>query len=179
MTVLFFFIISSALYNYGLGLHVVLLKKQSLKTHLIHFGQISAELVLSLVLSWLVIQKLLVPFQLTALFPLVVFLIFYLVHSFIRLFLEKFTTDISKEQFIPLLILILSFLHSTTLPNALIVASSCLISYFLAIPILHAIYVRISQTYPLPTYKMRALILISISVIMLALYAFDLSWLFN
>lgn len=179
MNLLFFLVFSSALYNYGMGLQTVLLKRASFKLFLISCLQVFLELFLSLSISWLLIQKALVPLHFTKLFPLIVFLSFYLFHTILSFLAELLKYEASKEFFVPILILILTIFHSINYLNAIIIGFSCLLSYFLSIPILHAIEIRIAKPHPRPLIPSTALVLISIAIIMLSLYAFDLSWIFN
>lgn len=179
MTLLFFFIFSSALFNYGIGLQSFLLKEYNLKRYLLCFLQVLIELFLSLAVSWFFIRHILLPIQLTELFPLIVFLVFYLFHTLISFLVETIDLEASNEIFLPVLILIMSFLHSMNFSKALIISLACHLSYFLAIPILYAIRLRIDQVHPLPAFKTGALVLISLAVIMISLYAFDLSVFFQ
>lgn len=176
MNLLFFLIFSSAVYNYGIGLQF---KKYTLKEYLISFAQVFVELFFSLTLSWFLIQKALVPIGLPKLFPLIAFLSFYISHSLIHFFLDLIKIDASTELFVPVLILIISIFHSLSYTMALIISFSCLISYFFSIPLFYAIEIRINKAQVQPVFRTGALILISLAVIMLSLYAFDLSWLFK
>lgn len=177
MVFLFFLVFSSGIFNYGMGLQSLLYKKYNFKEFSIFFIQIFIEIFLSLSLSWFLIQKILIPSDLLQIFPLIVFLSFYFIHSLIALVSKTIRINHSTEIFIPILILIMSILHSAYFSTALVIAISCLLSYFLSIPIIYAIQIRIDKAHPLPVFKTGALILISLSVIMLSLLAFDLSWL--
>lgn len=174
---MYFLFFSSALCNYGLGLQTVLIKKYEFKSFLIHFCQVFFEIIISLSISWFLIQILLIPISLTAVFPIIVCLVFYFFHTIFSYFAQFLKIQASKELFIPILMILLSVLHSLSYLQAIMIAFSCLLSYFGAIPILVAIEKRIDQANPPSLFKTGALVLISLSVIMLSFLAFDLSWL--
>lgn len=175
-TFLFFIFYSSAVLFYGIGIKHSVVSSKNIDFFIAHLLKSLINIVLSLSLSWFAIRTILTPLLLQDLFFPVCLLCYLPINALLN-FIFKTTFNKTLPEFsVSLLCIILSITHSSTFIQALVIALACSSSYYLFIPILFAIRKRLEYADPVNEFKTGSLIFISISVIMLTLFAFTISW---
>lgn len=178
-TVLYYFLYTSAVWIYGIGLNRSNVYSENPKNVLFYAIKIFSTVLITAVLTWLVNAKILVPVRLAEVYPFVAVLIFIVVsvtgESVVRfLGLSKHN---SSEFAVSILIVILSVNESVTLLNCIIVALCCILSFFCIVPILYSIRRRIYISHPGDEFKNSSLLLISVSILIIMLLVWNVSWL--
>ena len=170
------FICSSVLF-YGIGINrSIQITTVSLR---INFKVVLKSLISILVttlLSYLIIQYLLVPIRLAELFPLISLLIFLCINTFIEA-LVRITTKVSTSEFcISWLVIILSIYECSSLVEAILICTCCMLCFMIMLPLVFCFQKLI---YLMPNEKRESkqiLVILSISVILLLFSVCDITW---
>lgn len=178
-TLLYYFLFTSAVWMYGIGLNRSNVYSEKPKNYFFYALKITITVLLTSMLTWLINTKLLIPVGLGELYPFVAVLIFITisvtVESLVRFAgLSKFSTS---EYAVSILIVFLSVNESVGFVNCIIVALCCILSFFCIVPILYSIRRRIYISHPGDEFKNSSLLLISISILIVMLLVWNVSWL--
>jgi len=130
----------------------------------------------STTLSYLLTQYLLVPIGMEELFPLIALFIFLSINTFVES-IVRITAKISTAEFsISWLVCILTINESSSLVEALIISTSCMLSFQILLPLVSCfqnfLYLK---TYENKERK-QILIFLSIVVVMMAMSVCDIVW---
>ncbi|WP_191014167.1 hypothetical protein [Treponema zioleckii] len=175
-TILYYILASSAVLFYGIGIHRI----ASIKGN-------DSEIVLSAVkalsttasttsLSYLLVDWLLIPAQLTELFPLVTILVFLVISLIIEIFLGVGLQKSPLEFSVPFLSTLLGMGEGISLAHAVVISCSCILSFYLLIIIFHSVKERVSFYAPKTGLKSYSVILLSLAVVILAVCGWNTSW---
>lgn len=178
MFIYYTFICSSVLF-FGIGINrSIQLTSNSLRINYKVVLKSFISVFATTILSFLIIQYLLIPIKLDELFPLLALLIFISINTFIEA-LVRITAKVSTAEFaVSWLIVILSLYESSNLIEAMLICSSCMLSFQLILPLMYAFQkVIYLKPYEIKEYK-QVLVFLSIAVIVLCLSFSDITWFF-
>lgn len=174
---LFFYIFSaSVILVYGVGIKDLIQASEKPKDFLLYFLKTFFTVIFSVILTWLLTKYVFSKNNLTDLFPF--FLVFICI-SFCILFSFLinliFKKDI-KEFSLSFLISFISVNEGFSLVNAIFIAIASSLSFYLLIPVLYSIKKRINSSTANSHLKSTALVLLSIALLLMILFAFNISW---
>jgi hypothetical protein len=178
-TIFYYLFYCSAVLVYGIGLNRTAVLSRSMdKTLFLLIIKMIITILCSTALTWVVILELLVPADLVELFPLAALLILLAVSVFVEI-LIRITTGFRTSEFaVSYLILLLSLNESTEVVNSLVIASGCILSFVIILPVLFALRKRIEVARPRnDKIKKKSLIMITMAVIVIVLGVWNVSWL--
>jgi len=175
---LFYYILyTSAVLIYGIGINraTVVCEKPE---HIVLFAvKMLISVCSASVLTYLLIVNLFVPVHLAEIYPFIAVLIFSAISVFIES-LVRITAKTSTAEFaLSLLSVLISVNESTSVIECLLISCFCTLSFYLFIPFLYAIQKRIEISRPSTDFRNSSLIIISISIVIIALVAWNVSWL--
>lgn len=178
ITVLFYYLFpASAILLYGIGMNRVIVMSGNLSGSFISSVKSLFSVTGSVVLSYLFIQYILVPVQLQELYPLVCVLIFIAVSVLCEVIVRITTGQSAAEFTISLLCILLALNESTSLVESICIALTCIISFYLFTYVVYTIRKRVERSNPSADFKSSSLLFLSLAAIMIALAAWNVSWL--
>ncbi len=175
-SMVYYIFYSSAVLFYGIGLNRSAVACVDMKGQFMKGIKSLFTVTSSAVLSYLVCKSLLVPYSLSELYPFVCALIYISISVFYESIVRITSRNSSAEFSISLLSILLSVNEGTSLLRVTIISLSCVLSFYLFVPILHAIFRRIEAGERAKDFSESALVFLSMAVILLALFAWNVSW---
>ncbi len=175
-TFLYYTFFASAILIYGIGLNRFVDFKINLSTQIPLCIRIIISIVATSVISWLIGSITLVRLDLTELYPLICFLIYIVINTFIEALIRLTTSKSTSEFIIPFLIILLASSEGTSFLNTLIIAASCMVSILLFIPFLYSFIHRIAG-HTSSKNKEFSLFFVFLAMLLLVIYVWDISWL--
>ena len=173
---IFYIFSASCILVYGVGIKDLLLSIENPKKVLLYFAKTFLATICTVILTWVISTYVLGPKNLSDIFPF--FLVFFaLAFSILFSFLNKLIFKKEITEFV--LTFFLAFLavnESTTLLHGIIIAVIATIGFYALIPILYAVKYRISISFVNIEFKKGILILVSIGIILILLFAYNISW---
>ena len=148
LSILYYVFFSSAVLFYGIGLNRSAVVCMDLKGQTEKAVKSVLTVTSSAVLSFLLCKTLLVPFGLSELCPFVCALIFISISVFCESIVRITSRKSTAEFSISLLSILLSVNEGSTLPRVTVISLCCVLSFYLFVPILHAIYRRLESGEP-------------------------------
>lgn len=137
-TFYYYICFASVVIIYGIGTNKVIDLNFSKIKNITYCVKIVVSIILSVIVSWLITKGILVPIKLVELYPLLSFLIYICINSFLEA-LIRLTTGKSATEFVfSYLVIILSIAESTSMLNSVVISASCLLSFLLIIPFIVA-----------------------------------------
>lgn len=176
-TVFLYLIFSSAVLVYGIGLKQILDYSTNPKRFLFQMLRILVTIILSVFVSRGITVLFLVPARLQELFPFVC-IIFTCLFAIVTEKLVELLFHIEvKEIAITICSVLIAVNEGLTMIHSIIIGIASCLSFFLILPVLYAIRCRMKYSQQQIDFKKGALIFLSISLIMLILFAPNVSWL--
>jgi len=178
-TFFYYFFYCSAVLIYGIGLNRATVLSRSMdKTLFFLIIKCTITILCSIVLTWVVIIELLIPAGLVELYPLIALLIFLSISVFVEI-LIRITTGFRTSEFaVSYLVILLALNEGTGIINAIVVATSCMLSLVIILPVLFALRKRIESARPRnDKIKKKSLIMLTMAVIIISLAVWNVSWL--
>ena len=176
-TFLYYALFSSLVLIYGIGLNkiaeigIVKFKEP------IYYFKCAISIISSSVISWLITKYLLVPLTITELFPLVCFIVYACISTFLCGII-RLTTGYSTSEFaVSYLLVLLSIQESSSLLFTLCISLSGLISMLIIIPFSLTFKRRVCSNGRLLDEKYYSLYFIFLAVLILLLSVWDIAWL--
>lgn len=174
---LFFYILSaSTILIYGVGIKDLIIASEKPKDFLLYFLKTILTVIFSVILTWLLTKYVFAKNNVTDLFP---FFLVFICLSFAILFTFLinliFKKDI-KEFCLSFLISFISVNEGFSLISAIFISVASTLSFYLLIPVLYSIKKRINSSTANSNLKSNALVLLSIALLLLVLFAFNISW---
>ena len=176
-SIVYYIFYSSAVLFYGIGLNRSAVVCMELKGQTVRAIKSILTVTSSAVLSYLVCSSLLVPFGFAELYPFVCALIFISLSVFCESIVRITSRKSAAEFSISLLSILLSVNEGSSLARVTIISLCCVLAFYLFVPILHAIFRRIESGEPCKDFSSHSLVFLSIAVILLALFSWNVSWL--
>lgn len=170
-------IYSSAVLVYGIGINRATVVCEKSDHLVVFFVKMLITVSSSAALVYVTVEHLLLPADLTELYPFATVLIFSAISVLIEAIIRITARTSAAEFAVSLLCIILAVNESTSIVECIFIACLCTISFYALVPILYAIKKRIEIAHPEGDFRNSSLILISLAIIMIALVAWSGSWL--
>ncbi len=173
-TFFYYICFASVVLFYGIGTNKVLSVDFSKIKSITYCVKILLSIMLSSIISWFVTKGILVPLKITELFPLVAFLIYICINTFLEA-LIRLTTGKSAAEFIfSYLVIILSISESTSILNCMVVTISCICSFVTLLPFIIAFTKRNSDT--TNSDKIYCRMFLYMALLILTITVLDVMW---
>ena len=172
-TFLYYTFFSSVILFCGIGTNKILdLNLNKLKS-ITYCVKVVISILFSSLLGWFITKGILVPLKIAELFPLVCFLVYICVDTFLEA-LIRLTTGKSAAEFIfSYLVIVLSISESFSVLNILIITISCLCSFIGIIPFIMAFRKRNSDTKSDIIY---CRLFLYLALLLLIISVWDIAW---
>ena len=172
-TFLYYTFFSSIILFNGIGTNKIIdLKLEKLQS-ITYCSKIVISIMLSAAMGWFVTKGVLGPLKMTELFPLVCFLIYVCIDTFLEA-LVRLTTGKSAAEFIfSYLLIILSISEGFSALNVIVITASCLCSFIAILPFIMAFKKRNSDT---KTDIIFCRLFLYLALLILLLSIWDIAW---
>lgn len=173
---IFYIFSASCILVYGVGIKDLLLTVENPKNVFLYSVKTLLSTICTVILTWVISTYVLGPKSLSDIFPF--FLVFFaLAFSILLSFLFKLLLKKEISEFVlTFFIAFLAVNESTTLLHGIIIAIVATIGFYALIPIFYAIKYRINISLVNIELKKAILILVSIGIILILLFAYNISW---
>lgn len=168
---------TSALFIYGIGINRAVLVSKKPQHIFIDCVKMLCTVSAASVLTYLIVDKLLVKSNLTELYPFVAVLIFATISVFIEAVVRISARISMAEYTVSLLCILIGVNESVSLGECVLNSCFCVCAYFISIPLLYAVRKRIELSRPTNSFQNLSLLFISIAVLMVLLLVWNVSWL--
>lgn len=176
-TFLYYTLFASVALIYGIGLNKVIESGISKFNDLIFYIKASLSILITSVLTWLIINYILVPLTLVELYPLMALLVFVCINTFLEA-LVRLTIGISTTEFvISFLIILLSLSESTSILNTIIICLASYVALLITIPFSITFKKRACSNGNFLDDKYFGLFFIFLAIIILIVTTWDIGWL--
>lgn len=176
-SVLYYILYSSVFLVYGLGLSRLITLHEKLGSLFLTCVKTLITAICTVSLAYLIIRYLLVPFNLTELYPFVVVIIYVCISIVIEVFASIGISDSVTELTIPLTSIILAVNEQSSLAKILIVVSSCIAAFYILELVIYSLRIRFESFAARAGIGVYTLLLVSLAVIVIALCSWNISWL--
>ena len=176
-TFLYYSIFSSAVLIYGIGLNKIAEIGIVKFKETIFYVKCAISIISSAVISWLITNYLLVPLKITELFPLICFIIYACISTFLGGIIRLTTGKTTSEFAVSYLIILLSIAESSSLFFTLFISLCCLLSMLIIIPFSLTFRRRVCSNGRLLDEKYYSLYFFFLAVLILILSVWDIVWL--
>lgn len=136
-----------------------------------------ACVIISFLLSFFINKSLLIPLEIIEIYPFFSLIIYIAITVFFEIIIQVATKKSSAEFAVSFLILILSLNEASAVVEGIFICTGCLTAFYILIPILYALDKRMETSSANNMFKQKSLIFLSMVIIMIALYSFNISWL--
>lgn len=168
---------SSAVMVYGIGLSKSTFESRSLENMRARYIKALVVITSTTILTWLFTKGVLVPVNCAELYPLFCIFIFIILSIFSETLL-RLTSQISTSDFsVSLLCILLAVNESMTVVDTVVISACSLSAFFLYTGVVQAIRKRVRLASPGREIEGRGLLLMGIAVLLLAMLAWDVTWL--
>lgn len=176
-TFLYYTLFASVVLIYGIGLNKVVESGISKFYSIICYVKISLSIMASAVLTWLIVNFILVPLNLVELYPLISLLVFICINTFLEA-LVRLTTGLTTTEFIvSFLIILLSISESTSIINTILICFSSYVALLITIPFSITFKKRVCSNGNFLDEKYFSLFFIFLAVLILLITTWDIGWL--
>lgn len=175
-TFIFYIFSASAILFYGIGIKDLLLVIDNPKKVSFFVLKTLLTSIFTVLVTWFISTHVLVPVSLADIYPF--FLIFIcLTFSILFTFLFKLLLKIEIKEFtISFFISFIAINEGVNLVFALLITISSVLSFYLLIPLFYSIKKRINNSMANVNFKSGVLILLSIAIILLLVFTYNISW---
>lgn len=175
--ILYYLFLSSSVLICGIGLKRIIISTNQTENQLLSYFKTLITVTLSGFLSWLIIRYLLIPSGMVELYPFICLFIVLTISVFCETLIRLTAHTSTAEISLSFLCVLFSVNESTSMLQSVINSSICLTSCYLFIPLLLVIRKRISYADPQKSFSHGSLVFFSLSIILLAFLALNVSWL--
>lgn len=174
-TLFLYLIYSSAVLVYGIGLKRIIVFSLKPKKVLFQMLRMIITVIFSVFVCRGISMLFLVPARLQELFPFVCVIFTYL-FSLVTEKLFEYLLHIEVKEFsITICSVIIAVNEGLTMFHSLFIGIICVLSFFLLLPILYAIRLRLHYSQQQIDFKKGALIFLSLALIMLVLFSLNVT----
>ncbi|MBR4374258.1 MAG: hypothetical protein IKO57_01475 [Treponema sp.] len=174
--ILYYIISSSAILFYGIGISRTINLKDDFSLLFLSCVKALFTTASTTSVSYLICYWLLVPIHISELYPFVTVILFLFFSIFIEIFIGIGIKKSPAEFSITILSSILALNEGLSIGHAVIIACSCIISFYLLICIFHSIRVRVSFYTNPAGIKIYPVLLLSLAASILAIFGWNISW---
>lgn len=172
-TFLYYTLFASVILFTGIGTNKILSFNMDKIKSITYCSKIIISIFLSTLIGWFVTKGILVPLKLSELFPLVCFLIYICIDSFLEA-LIRLTTGKSAAEFIfSYLVIVLAISEGFSLVNVLTITLSSIISFIGIVPFIMAFKKRNSDT---KSDNIYCRLFLYLALLILTLSVWDIAW---
>ena len=172
-TFLFYSFFASVILFVGIGTNKILDLDLEKTKSITYCSKIILSILLSSLAGWFVTKGILVPLKITELFPLICFLIYVCIDSFLEALIRLTTGKTAAEFIFSYLVIILSISEGFSALNVLIISSSCIFSFIGVIPLILAFKKRNSD---IKTDVIFCRLFLYLALLILAISVWDIAW---
>ncbi len=176
-TFLYYSLFSSVVLIYGIGLNKIAEIGIVKFKETIFYVKCAIAIISSSVISWLITYYILVPLKITELYPLVCFIVYAAISTFLGAIVRLTTGHKTTEFAISYLIIILSIAESSSLLFTLFISMCSLLSMLIIIPFSLTFRRRVCSNGRLLDEKYYSIYFLFLSVLILLLSVWDIVWL--
>ena len=176
-TFLYYSLFSSVVLIYGIGLNKIAEIGIVKFKETIFYVKCAIAIISSSVISWLITYYILVPLKITELYPLVCFIVYAAISTFLGAIVRLTTGHKTTEFAISYLIIILSIAESSSLLFTLFISMCSLLSMLIIIPFSLTFRRRLCSNGRLLDEKYYSLYFLFLAVFILLLSVWDIVWL--
>lgn len=133
--------------------------------------------IISFIIMFFLNKALLIPLEIVEVFPFFALIIYITITVFLEILIQITTKKTSAEFAVSFLVLLLSVNEASTWLEGIFICAGCLTAFYVLIPILYALDKRMETSSANNMFKQKSLIFLSMIIIMIALYSFNISWL--
>ena len=175
-TIIYYLLSASAVLFYGIGINKSISHDDSFSSSFLTcFKSVFAASSTTSV-SYLLINWLLVPVNLTELFPFVATLIFILFSTLTEIFIGVGIRQTPIDFSIPLLSVFLALFEGISLGSAVIISATSIVSFYLMVLVFHCVRQRVSFYTVEGGLKIYCVFLLCLAVVMIAICGVNVSW---
>lgn len=174
--IIYYLLSASAVLFYGIGLNKSI-------SHSDNFSSSSLTCIKSLfsatsttAVGYLLVNWLLVPVQLTEVYPFIATLLFILFSTFIEIFIGIGVRMSPVDFSIPLLSVFLGLSEGNSLGAAVVISALCIISFYTMVVVFHCVRQRVSFYTVEGGLKTYCVLLVCLAFVMIAICGFNVSW---
>ncbi len=176
-TIVYYSLFTSVVLIYGIGLNKVAEIGIVKFKETIVYIKCAVTIISSAVISWLITHYLLVPLKITELYPLICFIVYACISTFLGGIIRLTTGQITSEFAVSYLVVLLSIAESTSLLFTLIISICSLLSMLIIIPFSLTFRKRVCSNGRLLDEKYYSLYFIFLAILILLLSVWDIVWL--
>lgn len=176
-TFLYYVLFSSVVLIYGIGLNKIAEIGIVKFKETIFYVKCAIAIISSAVISWLITYYLLVPLKITELYPLICFIVYATISTFLGGIIRLTTGRTTSEFAISYLIILLSIAESSSLLFTLFISLCSLLSMLIIIPFSLTFRRRLCSNGRLLDEKYYSLYFLFLAVLILLLSVWDIVWL--
>lgn len=176
-TFLYYVLFSSVVLIYGIGLNKIAEIGIVKFKETIFYVKCAIAIISSAVISWLITYYLLVPLKITELYPLICFIVYATISTFLGGIIRLTTGRTTSEFAISYLIILLSIAESSSLLFTLFISLCSLLSMLIIIPFSLTFRRRLCSNGRLLDEKYYSLYFLFLAVFILLLSVWDIVWL--
>ena len=168
LEVFYYLFFTSVVFVYGVGINRALTISEHPRKLFNGALKMFISVSSSTAISYMVASRVLLPVHLTEAYPVVAVLVFSTISIFIESVVRITTKKSAAEYTVSILSVLLGIAEGSSVLEAVMVSCLCVFSFLLSIFVLYVIRKKFSNR--------TALVLISVSVILLALHFVNVSW---
>ena len=176
-TFLYYSLFSSSVLIYGIGLNKIAEIGIVKFKDTIFYVKCAVSIISSAVISWLLTYYLLVPLKITELYPLVCFIVYATISTFLGGIIRLTTGRLTSEFSVSYLVILLSITESSSLLFTLFISLCTLLSMLFIIPFSLTFRKRVCSNGRLLDEKYYSLYFFFLAVLILILSVWDIVWL--
>ena len=174
--VFYYMFYASAVFVYGMGTTPAIQSSLKPKHLILQFSKMLITVIVSMILNYLLTIQL-IKLNLGELSPFVCVAMFFLISLFVERVIRLSSRTTVAEYGVSILCILIATIESVSFLDCLVNAIACLLSFFVSVPIMHAIRKKIEMNAPSEKLKNLGLLFISIGVLTLLLISWGASWL--
>ena len=171
----YYILFCSSVLIYGIGFNRESVMCNNPRKVLFNAVKSYACVILSFIIMFFLNKALLIPLDIVEVFPFFALIVYIAMTVFLEVIIQITTKKTSAEFAVSFLVLLLSVNEASTWLEGIFICAGCL--FYVLIPILYALDKRMETSSANNMFKQKSLIFLSMVIIMIALYSFNISWL--
>ena len=175
-TVVYYVLSSSVFLLYGIGLNNLISSNSSYGSLMLTGVKSLMSATATAAVSYLIVNALLAPAQLSELFPLVAVFVFVTFSAVIEVFIGIGLQNSITEFGVPLLCVLLALNEASSIGYAIIIVTACICAFYVLYGIVFSLRNRFDMFASAQGLRIYCMLLVSLAVILIALSAFNVSW---
>ena len=170
---------ASAVLSYGIGIHHTIVSRTlSYKRLAVLVTKLFFSIEGTTVLSWLLIEQVLLPLNLAEFYPLIALMLFIAASAFMEIIIRITIRWRMAEYAVPYAIVLLVLGESGCMADAALFPVYCLAAFVFVLLVLRAMTARTAGTgFYRNAAQKRSRALVSVAIIAIAMLVFDVTWL--